>query len=393
VRIVWPGQVRQFPSTNVAAGYDTDTLTVNQTYVPAPPTISSVVANSATQVTVNYTAPTTPVGSAITGYTLNGSPGNIAQTISTAGSYFFVVPGLTQLSTYTFAVYAINAYGTSTFSSSASATTYVASSSTAFTTPGTYSWTVPTNVSAVSVVVVGGGGGGLNSPSLFCSSTPSNGGQSYFGNTGVVYANGGTGAYFYSGGTIAAGFGGTGGGAPAVVTYAGGAGAQERRGGGGAGGYAGAGGASSVAAAPGTGAGGGGAYLFPAVGGGGGVGLFGRGADGAAGSTNGICTVYGKGGSGGGDASCGGGGTYGGGGGGASFCSFRGASAGGGALAYLNNYAVTPGAVFTVVVGAGANGSGSLGFGPQKGAPGAVRIVWPGNAGARAFPSTNVNTI
>jgi hypothetical protein len=29
----------------------------------------------------------------------------------------------------------------------------------------------------------------------------------------------------------------------------------------------------------------------------------------------------------------------------------------------------------------------------RAGANGAVRIVWPGNSGARAFPSSDVNTI
>jgi hypothetical protein len=43
------------------------------------------------------------------------------------------------------------------------------------------------------------------------------------------------------------------------------------------------------------------------------------------------------------------------------------------------------------VVGAGGGGAGGNVGG--AGAHGAVRIVWPGNNGARAFPSSNVNTV
>jgi hypothetical protein len=59
-------------------------------------------------------------------------------------------------------------------------------------------------------------------------------------------------------------------------------------------------------------------------------------------------------------------------------------------LVYLNNWAVTPGTSYTVVVGAGGtgvqNGNGNT---PGNGAAGGVRVVWPGVG--RAFPSTNVN--
>jgi hypothetical protein len=50
-------------------------------------------------------------------------------------------------------------------------------------------------------------------------------------------------------------------------------------------------------------------------------------------------------------------------------------------LAYINNYSVTPGNSYTVVVG-------NLGTSPtgQNGAVGAVRIIWPGTT--RSFPST-----
>ena len=56
----------------------------------------------------------------------------------------------------------------------------------------------------------------------------------------------------------------------------------------------------------------------------------------------------------------------------------------GGALAYRNNYAVTPGEQYTVLVGVGGQGQHDGG----SGAHGAIRIVWPGDT--RTFPSTNV---
>lgn len=61
----------------------------------------------------------------------------------------------------------------------------------------------------------------------------------------------------------------------------------------------------------------------------------------------------------------------------------------GGALAYKNNYAVTPGQGIGVYVGIGGQGQGTIvEAGGGSGGPGAVRIVWPGNT--RQFPSTNV---
>ena len=59
---------------------------------------------------------------------------------------------------------------------------------------------------------------------------------------------------------------------------------------------------------------------------------------------------------------------------------------GGGALSYVNNYTVTPGATYAVHIGQGGkvvNGAG----GP--GGSGAVRIVW-GNG--RSFPATQLST-
>jgi hypothetical protein len=62
--------------------------------------------------------------------------------------------------------------------------------------------------------------------------------------------------------------------------------------------------------------------------------------------------------------------------------------AGGGALAYINNYAVTPGQVLNVQVGCGGvygAGSGSAVYGGN----GVVRILW---GYGRVFPNTGLST-
>jgi hypothetical protein len=76
------------------------------------------------------------------------------------------------------------------------------------------------------------------------------------------------------------------------------------------------------------------------------------------------------------------GGAYGGGSG--SVQSRASSGGGGGGLGYLNNYTVSSGTSYAVIVGAGGVRVGcSVG-----GGGGAVRIIWPGNV--RTFPSTLV---
>lgn len=177
-------------------------------------------------------------------------------------------------------------------------------------------------------------------------------------------------------------------------------------GGGGAGGYSGQGGQgttwdSLTATAGQGGAGGGGGGRFEDSGaGGGGTGLYGQGANGAAGTFDAVASpdtigLGGGGGSVGGDSGGpatqwnGGRGGFPGGGGGSATGYWDGGN--GGALAYCNNYTVTPGQGIGVYVGIGGQGqSGGSGSdsGGGSGGPGAVRIVWPGNT--RQFPSTNV---
>jgi len=366
-------------------------------YAPGAPAISSVSLNTATSVTVAYTAPADNGGVAITSYTAVSTPGSISATVNTAASGNIVVTGLSTASSYYFYVYATNSVGVGANSSTSSyvatwgSITYATSGKSNL--PNTYSWVAPWGVTSVSVVAVGAGGGGgysnLGSArnSWFCNVNLVAGGG---GGNGVVsagfcrYRPGGV--YCGAGG----GFGGNGGIYRLSVFY------FNEGAGGGAGGYTAAGGNGAAMSncgasgrggcAGGGGAGGGGnSYLSccrDRRDGGGGVGLFGKGLTGAAG---------GNGGSGGGNSYGTSNQRYGGdyGGGGSAYCSSSGAGAGaGGGLGWKNNITVTPGQTYTVQ--AGAQGADSR----CRGGAGAVRIVWPASsaAGNRAFPSTNVST-
>lgn len=243
----------------------------------------------------------------------------------------------------------------------------------AYTTPGTYSWTCPANVTSVSVVTVGGGGGrgngvfqgggggGLGYKNNI-SVTPgalytvvvgagggagANGGNSYF--ISAVTVQGGGGTYAGAGGTFV-GDGGGNGGASNTGSFSGG---------GGAGGYTGNGGAAGVtsgAGGPGnagSGGGGGGGSSYYATAGGG-VGILGQGANGTAGGTGGTASSAGGGGGSGGENG--------------------------------KNYIGTgAGALY------GGGGLLSDGGGSVDGGNGAVRIIWPGTT--RQFPSTNTGDL
>jgi hypothetical protein len=240
----------------------------------------------------------------------------------------------------------------------------------AYTTPGTYSWTVPDGVTSVSVLCIGGGG-------CFSVNTTTGAGEdSSFGAT-ICKAGAGknpTGATGGAGGTVIYGTGGSGG--AGGNTNSGGFGGNYGGGGGG-----GQGGSRSA-------------------GGGGGVGILGFGASGAGGTS-----IYGQSGTagtnGGGGGGQGGvlpdGGTGGGGGSGGAAGQFAnnskggnygggGLAGGGGAAAWANNVTVTPGQTIQVIVGDGGRYNG-LPSSFTTGT-GAVRIVWPGTT--RQFPSTNV---
>lgn len=254
-----------------------------------------------------------------------------------------------------------------------------------FSTPGSYSWTVPAGVTSVSVVAVGGGGGGASGngggggglgwknaiPVTPGQSIPvvvgaggsnnTNGGVSYFGSASLVAGfggvAGGAGGIFVGDGGGNGGAGGT----PSGLFYEGGAG--------GAGGYTGNGGrggynaTTGLAGQDGTGGGGGGGgafardygiYIGQRPSGGGGVGLLGRGASGAGAVGADFETVGGRGGSGGGN------GTWG--------------TEGAPNLAEANRRPANGGSYGGGGTAAGANGVGG---------GGAVRIIW---GEGRSFP-------
>ena len=299
-----------------------------------------------------------------------------------------------------------------------------------FTTPGTFTWTAPADVTKVAVVCVGGGGGGQASAQAYngvsaCggaggglgwrnniyvtpgetytvvvgsggngipggsgapgSNATKNGSDSYFINAQTVKGGGGNSADRTQnsvGGNYVGDGGGNGGKGNIGSGYAGG-------GGGGAGGYSGDGG-DSVAPAPGTtgtpgndgqgGAGGSGGgsvtgnyqyYDIAGAGsGGGGVGILGEGASGAGGAGGRTNTSYGTGNAGGGGSG--------------------GQQGSGVGLGYQ-------GQRLGATYGGGGGGGGSQfsaepyhAYNGADGGHGAVRIIWGSD---REFPNTNTGDI
>ena len=249
-----------------------------------------------------------------------------------------------------------------------------------FTTPGTYSWTVPNNVTQVSVLCIGGGGAGNGDGSLGgggggaglgwknnISVTP---GQSYTVVVGDRGAGGsgsnGEDSYFINTSTVKGGGGG------GTVTGSGGSGGSYTGDGGGNGGSGG-----STA--------GGGIY----EGGGGGAGGYsGNGGNGGGGDGTSNPQNAGVGGAGGdGSGGGGGGGAYGGDYvGGGTEPHGQGSSGSGCGLnnAVSCNGSGQPGSV----VGDHAYGGGGAGA-SAPGNNGIVRIIW---GSGRGFPSTNTNS-
>lgn len=260
-----------------------------------------------------------------------------------------------------------------------------------YSTAGTYSFIVPDNITLISAVAVGAGGSG----------TANIGGSVYYGADGGFSQ---LGSFIKAGGGGGSIYGGAGAGG-IVVTGTGGAGGYAgagTSGGGGAGGYTGNGGdgISQNNHAP--------------AGGGGGTGLYGQGANGYGGDghtrelldgdpVNRLRGLPGNGGGGGGGGHKGGGGGSGGqnatdsvydtgrggdggwpgGGGGSNYWVYSGIGGGGGALAYANNIAVTPGQVISVIVGAKGTNDAPVGQRAGFGADGAIRIIW---GSGKTFP-------
>jgi len=308
--------------------------------------------------------------SAITAGALNGT------TVSNVDNVFTITPSTTNETTFTVTFSATDGVGTATFSSDFTLSLYAAAGGRLFTSSTT--WTAPADVTLVHAVCVGAGaengsqasgGGGLGwkndivvVPGQSYTVVVGQGGgnknneHSYFISQATVMGRGGNG---YSGGTYVGDGGGNGGDGEGSGTY-------QECGGGGAGGYTGNGGdgKSGTTGQAGNGQGGGGGGSMANSGGytcgGGGVGVYGQGANGVGGlagihpNQHPTTTSAGTGGSGGENALS----TYG--------------------HADAGDYG-------------GGGGGGGSGAGGGDSGTGAVRIIWGGGSGVRAFPSTNTS--
>jgi len=329
---------------------------------------------------------------AITAGALNGT------TVSNVDNVFTITPSTVNETTFTVTFSVTDGVGTATFSSNFALSLYAAPGGQLFTSTSSADfsgyWTAPAGVNLVHVVCVGGGscnnhvnsspgggGGGLGwknnivvVPGQSYYVRVGKGGRtfgsvnvtqqanrhSYFISTSTV--KGGGAPYGHTGGTYVGDGGGNGGNGAGGGTY-------HDSAGGGAGGYTGNGGnalASSTytGARAGDGAGGGGGGSCPNSGGysigGAGVGVYGQGANGV-GGTAGIhpqhhpsSTSAGTGGSGGGSP--------------------------------ISTYGHSDAGEY-----GGGGGGGGSGAGGGDAGGGAVRIIWGGGPGVRAFPSTNTS--
>ena len=124
----------------LAASDVSQSFTVNAT-VPGAPTIGTATAGDA-QATVNFTAPSSNGGSAITGYTVTSSPGGFT---GTGDGSPITVTGLTNGTAYTFTVTATNTAGTGSASAASNSATPKAAQTITFANPGAQNFgTTPT---------------------------------------------------------------------------------------------------------------------------------------------------------------------------------------------------------------------------------------------------------
>ena len=308
--------------------------------------------------------------SAITAGALSGT------TVSNVDNVFTITPSTTNETTFTVTFSVTDGVGTATFSSDFTLQLYASPGGKLFTSNTT--WTAPATVTLVHAVCVGAGaengsqasgGGGLGwkndivvVPGQSYTVVVGQGGgnknneHSYFISQATVMGRGGNGS---SGGTWVGDGGGNGGNGEGGGTY-------HACGGGGAGGYTGNGGngKSGNSGQAGNGSGGGAGGSMANSGGysigGGGVGVYGQGANGVGGlaaihpNQHPSTTSAGSGGSGGGTPNS----TYG--------------------HSDAANYG-------------GGGGGGGSGAGGGDSGYGAVRIIWGGGSGVRAFPATNTS--
>lgn len=123
VKVAYPSTA--LPATSLTIANLTNTAlaaiqALNGATVPGAPTIGTASVASPTSASVAFTAPASNGGSAITGYTVTSSPGNIT---ATGASSPIVVTGLTEDQAYTFTVTATNLIGTSAASAASNSVT------------------------------------------------------------------------------------------------------------------------------------------------------------------------------------------------------------------------------------------------------------------------------
>jgi uncharacterized repeat protein (TIGR02543 family) len=124
----------------------TASSSVTPATVPGAPTITSASSSASGTTTVNFSAPASNGGSAITGYTITSNPGGFTCTAA-ANATSCAVSGLTDGVAYTFTAVATNAIGNSTSSGASSAVTSAGAAS----APTSVTGTVGNGSSTISV--------------------------------------------------------------------------------------------------------------------------------------------------------------------------------------------------------------------------------------------------
>ena len=131
--------------------------------VPDAPTIGTLNNAGGTALSLAFTAPSNVGGGAISSYTAVATDSSSGATFEGTGATSpITIAGVSAGNTYTAKIYANNAYGPSGPSAASNSVITVIEGQQADTTPGTYSWVAPAEVTSVSVVAVGGGGSGGN---------------------------------------------------------------------------------------------------------------------------------------------------------------------------------------------------------------------------------------